>query len=126
MKRQRTMRPLAALTAAAGAAVLVAVGPLAGTAAAATQGDEEGNNELQIGYLCANVTPFPSEIGTLVGEDCLPENGAPFSGEINRTFYLADLTTDDLYVCRRGEAEVQDLVVGYDCVEAPDLIVPGF
>jgi hypothetical protein len=125
MKRQRTMRPVAALAAAAGAVVLAAVGPLAGTAVAAAPAQGNNNNEgnhhprLQIGYICdLTEENYLDEIGTVLGYDeCEPVNGAPFQGEIKRPFFIADEDDDDLYRCRYGIAQVTDSVLGYRCTE---------
>jgi hypothetical protein len=121
MKRQRTMRPLAALAAVAGAVGLAAAGPLAGTAAA--QGNEDGNHHRQIGYICEYVYEDTlNETGAVEGDECEPVNGAPFFNGIDHRFFIADEEYEQLYKCEYGRAEVTDVVLGFQCEEL-DIVV---
>jgi hypothetical protein len=141
MKRQRTMRPLAALAVAAGTAVLATVGPLAATATAAPAADtkkapaadtkkgNEGGPREQIGYICDYVEEYGDPVGSVTGfDDCEPINGAPFSGEIHGPFYIAGEEYDDfdgedlLFRCKGGLANVEDEVFGYRCTEVATVI----
>jgi len=116
MKRQRTVRSLSALAAVAGAAVLVAGGPLAGTAAA--QNNQEGDHhKRQIGYICDDIDLSTFEFQDAHGyDDCEPVNGAPFVGPINRPFYIAEDDSGLLVRCEKGIAEVTDEVWGFKCI----------